>query len=46
MEGRVPERPERLSERLLERSIHLDDMKVRDARGEVLGEHAQAAAHL
>jgi hypothetical protein len=42
----VVERRERVVERRLQRAVDLDDMEVLDARREVLGEDAQAPAHL
>ena len=39
-------RVERVAQRGLERAVELDDVDVRDALGEVLGEHAEAAADL
>src|SRR5205085_7150360 len=45
-ERRVVERPERVHERRPERAIHLDDVQVRDARGEVLRQDPQSSADL
>ena len=42
----VVERVDRVAQRGLERAVELDDVDVRDARREVLRQHAEAAADL
>ena len=46
VQRRVRVRVERVAQRGLERAVELDDVDVRDARGEVLGQHAEPAADL
>ena len=46
VQRRVRVRVERVAQRGLERAVDLDDVDVARALGEVLGEHAEAAADL
>ena len=46
VQRRVRVRVERVAQRGLERAVELDDVDVRDARGQVLGQDAEAAADL